>query len=70
MCAFVCMSLLCVCVYLEEDSLQLSTVFSTILLGENDCVCRDAVVGHPAVPLQHPYHYVWKAVLRLDGTAT
>lgn len=53
--------------YLEEDSLQLSTEFSTILLGENDGVCGDAVVGHPAVPLQHPYHNVWKAVLRLDG---
>lgn len=57
----------CISVYLEEDSLQLSTVFSTILLREDDCVCRDAVIGHPAVPLQHPYHNVWKAVLRLDG---
>ena len=55
----------CECVYLEEDSLQLSAVFPTVLLGEDDSVCWDAVVRHPAVALQHPDHDVWKTVLRL-----
>jgi len=58
-----------VCVYLEKDGLQLSTVFSKVLLREEDCVCWDAVVRHPAVTLQHPYHNVWKTVLGLRETA-
>lgn len=37
-----------------------------MLLGEEDGVCRDAVVGHPSVTLQHPNDDVWEAVLGLD----
>lgn len=55
----------CESVHLKEDGLQLPTVFPTVLLREEDRVCWDAVVGHPAVALQHPYHYVWETVLRL-----
>lgn len=51
--------------HLKEDGLQLPTVFPTMLLREEDRVCWDAVVGHPAVALQHPYHYVRETVLRL-----
>lgn len=55
----------CLRVHLEKNVLQLSAVFSAVLLGEEDGVCWDAVVRHPAVALQHPYHYVWKTVLGL-----
>lgn len=55
----------CMCIYLEEDSLQLSAVFPAVLLGEDHSVCWDAVVCYPAVTLQHPYDNVWKTVLRL-----
>lgn len=58
------------CAYLEEDGLQLPTVFPTMLLGEDHSVCWDAVVGHPTVALQHPYHDVWKTVLRLGERQT
>lgn len=51
--------------YLQEDVLQLSTVFPRILLAIYHCVCRDAIVRHPVVTLQHPHHDVWKTVLRL-----
>lgn len=52
--------------YLEEDGLQLPAVFPTVLLREDYSVHWDAVVGHPALTLQHPYHNVWKTVLRLE----
>lgn len=55
----------CVCKHLEKDALQLSAVFPTVLLREEDCVRWDAVIRNPAVALQHPDHNVWKAVLRL-----
>lgn len=53
-------------VCLKEDGLQLSTVSPRMLLGEENGVCRDAVVRHTPVALQHPNYDVWEAVLRLD----
>lgn len=52
--------------HLHENGLQLAAVFPTVALGEEDLVGRDAVVGDPAVSLQHPDDYVWEAVLWLS----
>lgn len=60
------MQAVCLVVYLEEEGLQLPTVFPTVLLGEDHSVRWDAVVRHPAVALQHPDHDVRKTVLRLN----
>ena len=70
---FICVCVcVCVCqhVHLEENVLQLSTVFPTVVLGEEDRVRRDAVIRHPAVALQHPYHDVWETVLGLKQQRT
>lgn len=52
--------------YLHENGLQLATVFATVALGEEHLVGRDAVVGHPAVPLEHTDHDVRQTVLGLE----
>lgn len=52
-------------IYLHEDGLQLAAVLPTVALGEEHLVGRDAVIRHPAIPLEHPDNYIRQTVLGL-----